>query len=88
MIKVDEESGIPLFGLDFIGILDRGTNLIEIKPITICNLRCKYCFVNAHFGDYKELPSQEKHSKVNNFIVDVDYILKWLKYALESQKLR
>jgi len=83
MIKVDEKSGIPLFGLDFIGILDRGTNLIEIKPITICNLRCKYCFVNAHFGDFKENPLQEKHSKVNNFIVSVDYILKWLKYAID-----
>ncbi|TFG20685.1 MAG: radical SAM protein [Promethearchaeota archaeon] len=86
MIKVDEKSGIPLFGLDFIGILDRGTNLLEIKPITICNLRCKYCFVNAHFGDYKDLPSKEKQSKVNNFIVDVDYILKWLKYALDNKK--
>ncbi len=85
MIKVDEDSGIPLFGLDFIGILDRGTNLIEIKPITICNLRCKYCFVNAHFGDYKASPLHEKHSKVNNFIVDVDYILKWLKFAIEHK---
>lgn len=85
MITIDEESEIPLFGLDFIGILDRGTNLIEIKPITICNLRCKYCFVNAHFGDFKESSSYGKHSKVNNFIVDLDYILKWLEYALDQK---
>jgi uncharacterized Fe-S cluster-containing radical SAM superfamily enzyme len=83
MITVDEGSEIPLFGLDFIGILDRGSNLLEIKPITICNLRCKYCFVNAHFGDFKANSLQENHLKVNNFIVDADYLLKWLKYAIE-----
>ncbi|MHA1821550.1 MAG: radical SAM protein [Promethearchaeota archaeon] len=69
IIGVNESSGIPLFGLDFIGILDRGTNLIEVKPITICNLRCRYCFVQS--GEY-----------LNNFIVDSDYMVKWLKKAI------
>ncbi|MHA1451252.1 MAG: radical SAM protein [Promethearchaeota archaeon] len=86
MKKVDEESGIPLFGLDFIGILDRGTNLIEVKPITICNLRCKYCFVNAHFGDSKNKSRSSNLSPSNNFIVDPDYILKWLKIAIDHKK--
>ncbi|MGQ4875810.1 MAG: radical SAM protein [Promethearchaeia archaeon] len=63
LIYVNEKSGIPLFGVDFLGIIDRGTNIIEIKPITICNLKCKYCFVSA--GDYE-----------TNFIVDIDYLLK------------
>ncbi|MHA1395495.1 MAG: radical SAM protein [Promethearchaeota archaeon] len=70
IIKIDQYSKIPLFGLDFIGIIDRGTNLLEIKPITICNLKCKYCFVRA--GDYR-----------NNFIVDWNYMIEWLKKALE-----
>lgn len=70
MKYVDEKSNIPLFGLDFMGILGRGTNLLEVKPITICNLYCKYCFVRA--GDY-----------IENFTIDPDYIVKWLKYALE-----
>jgi uncharacterized Fe-S cluster-containing radical SAM superfamily enzyme len=38
-------------GVDFLGVIDRGTNVIELKPLTLCNLRCKYCFVSA--GDYK-----------------------------------
>ncbi|MFX0035249.1 MAG: radical SAM protein [Candidatus Hermodarchaeota archaeon] len=63
IIYVDKKSEIPLFGLDFIGIIDRGTNVIEIKPLTLCNLRCKYCFVSA--GDYN-----------TNFIVDSQYMLK------------
>jgi uncharacterized protein len=86
MINVDEKSGIPLFGLDFIGILDRGTNLLEVKPITICNLRCKYCFVNAHFGDSKTRDQASQLNQLNNFIVDPKYMLKWLKIAIEQKQ--
>lgn len=62
IIYVDKNSDIPLFGIDFIGIIDRGTNVIELKPLTLCNLECKYCFVSA--GDYDI-----------NFIVDSEYII-------------
>ncbi|GAB4305192.1 MAG: hypothetical protein Kow0069_00630 [Promethearchaeota archaeon] len=33
--------------MDFVGVVDRGTNVVEVKPTTICNLRCRYCFVSA-----------------------------------------
>ncbi|UYP45987.1 GTP 3',8-cyclase [Candidatus Lokiarchaeum ossiferum] len=70
---VDENSHIPLFGLDFLGILDRGTNVLEVKPITVCNLKCKYCFVSA--GDYNY-----------NFIADHEYLLTWVKKAIGIKK--
>ncbi|MCP4761560.1 MAG: radical SAM protein [archaeon] len=73
MIQVNEKFGIPLFGLDFIGILGRGSNLLEIKPITVCNIKCKYCFVKS--GQY-----------MNNFVLDTRYILKWLDKALEIKE--
>ncbi len=66
IIYVNEKSEIPLFGVDFIGVIDRGTNVIEVKPITLCNLKCKYCFVSA--GDYQ-----------TNFIVDPTYLIKKIK---------
>ncbi len=67
---IDEKSGIPLFGVDFIGVIDRGTNIIELKPLTLCNLKCKYCFVSA--GDYS-----------TNFIVDHEYITKKVKELIK-----
>lgn len=70
IIYVDENSEIPLFGVDFIGIIDRGTNVIELKPLTLCNLKCKYCFVSA--GDYK-----------TNFIIDPDYLITNLRNIVE-----
>ncbi|MBN2155030.1 MAG: radical SAM protein [Candidatus Lokiarchaeota archaeon] len=82
---MDEQSEIPLFGLDFMGILDRGTNLLEIKPITVCNLRCKYCFVNAHFGN-TPMKSDTSSEKSNTFMIQTDYIIKWLKIALKYKK--
>jgi uncharacterized Fe-S cluster-containing radical SAM superfamily enzyme len=70
IIYVDEKSEIPLYGIDFIGVIDRGTNVIELKPLTLCNLKCKYCFVSA--GDYD-----------NNFIVDPNFLLKKIRDIIE-----
>ncbi|UCD00449.1 MAG: radical SAM protein [Promethearchaeota archaeon] len=70
IIYVDEKSEIPLYGVDFFGVIDRGTNIIELKPLTLCNLKCKYCFVSA--GDYE-----------TNFIVDPNYLLKKIRDIIE-----
>ncbi|MHA1777431.1 MAG: hypothetical protein DRO88_04985 [Promethearchaeia archaeon] len=73
LITIGSNIPIPLFGLDFLGILDRGTNVLEVKPITICNLYCKYCFVSA--GDYQR-----------NFVADSDYLLRWIQKAVDFKQ--
>ncbi|MFX1344226.1 MAG: radical SAM protein [Promethearchaeota archaeon] len=72
LIYVNKESGIPLYGIDYIGIIDRGTNVIELKPLTLCNLKCKYCFVSA--GAY-----------TNNFIVEPGYLIEKLDTVIEKK---
>ena len=67
---IDKNSDIPLYGIDFIGVIDRGTNVIELKPLTLCNLKCKYCFVSA--GDYE-----------TNFMVDYNYLLEKVNEIIE-----
>ena len=57
-------------GVDFLGVIDRGTNIIELKPLTLCNLRCKYCFVSS--GDY-----------TTNFIVNSQYLVEKVKEIAE-----
>ncbi|MHA2000200.1 MAG: radical SAM protein [Promethearchaeota archaeon] len=74
LIRITKETNIPLFGFDFIGILDRGTNLIEIKPTTKCNLKCGYCYANV--GNYK-----------NDFEIDRDVVLEGVKKVIDAKKI-
>lgn len=48
LIKINKESGIPLVGAINFGIIDRGTNLIQVRATTVCNLKCQYCSTNAN----------------------------------------
>jgi len=61
-IYVHRNSGIPLLGHIAFGIVDRGTNIIELKPITGCNIKCVYCSVNE---DVRPV----------DFVVECDYLL-------------
>ena len=48
LIKINRESGIPLVGAINFGVIDRGTNLIQVRATTACNLKCTYCSTNAN----------------------------------------
>ncbi len=58
---------IPLIGHTAFGIIDRGTNLLQIRPITGCNLNCIFCSVDE---------GRASRSRVTDYIVDVDYLIK------------
>lgn len=69
-VYIHKNSGIPLIGSVAFGIIDRGTNIIEIKPVTSCNLDCVYCSINL-----KKRPV--------DFIVEADYVVEELNKILE-----
>jgi len=52
-IYVDEDIEMPLIGLNFLGIVDKGSEIIEIKPITNCNLACSFCSVDEGLDQEK-----------------------------------
>lgn len=71
-VYVHRNSGIPLIGTGYMGIVDRNTNLIEIKPQTGCNLNCIFCSVGEGIT-----------SKKNDFVVEKDYLVEELRKLIE-----
>lgn len=65
-IYIHKNSGIPLIGNIAFGLIDRGTNVIEIKPITSCNLKCIYCSV-------------DENKRSIDFVIEKDYLLEEFK---------
>jgi len=53
---------LPLIGNLYFGIIDRNTNIIEIRPITGCNLNCIFCSVDMS-------------KRANDFVVQKDYLV-------------
>jgi uncharacterized protein len=68
---IHQNSGIPLIGSRYIGIQDRGTNFLEVKPITGCNMGCVFCSVDEGIGS----------KKAHDFVVEREYLV------TETQKL-
>tara|TARA_Y100000310_G_scaffold339559_1_gene432588 strand:- start:833 stop:2053 length:1221 start_codon:yes stop_codon:yes gene_type:complete len=74
---IHKYSGIPLIGSNYFGIIDRGTNLIEIKPITSCNLSCIFCSVD-------EGPKSKR--KVD-FVIEKDYLVEELTKLIKFKNV-
>lgn len=73
-IYIYQSSGIPLIGTNYFGLIDRGTNIIEVKPITSCNISCIFCSVDE--GPYSRRKVDfviEKDHIVNEFRKIVDF---------------
>ncbi|MEZ0393507.1 MAG: radical SAM protein [Desulfurococcaceae archaeon] len=41
------EEGAPPFGYIAFGVIDRGTNVVQVRPTTICPQSCGFCSVDA-----------------------------------------
>ncbi|MBW2978340.1 radical SAM protein [Candidatus Woesearchaeota archaeon] len=72
-IYIHQFSNIPLIGHIAFGIIDRHSSLIEVKPITSCNLNCIYCSVDQ---DIRPV----------DFVVEKDYLLKEIKEIIKFKQ--
>ncbi|MBO8174845.1 MAG: radical SAM protein [Thermococcus sp.] len=68
IIYIHEGISVPLLGYNAFGLIDRGTNLIQVRGSTGCNLSCVFCSVDE--GPYSR-------SRRIDYVVDVDYLMKW-----------
>jgi uncharacterized Fe-S cluster-containing radical SAM superfamily enzyme len=69
-VRVTRDSGIPLIGCLYFGIIDRGTNLLQVRPSCHCNLACPFCSVDAGPGS---------QTRVSRYEVEVGYLLSALQ---------
>ena len=69
---VHRNSGIPLIGNVAFGIVYRNSSIIEIKPVTSCNLDCVYCSI-----------SEGLSSKKHDFVVEKDYLVEELQKVID-----
>src|SRR3989344_2634633 len=65
---IHRNSEIPLIGNVAFGIVYRNSSIIEIKPVTSCNLDCVYCCI-----------SEGLSSKKHDFVVEKDYLVEELQ---------
>ena len=73
VIYVHKNSNIPLIGNGSFGIVDRGTNVIEIKPVCGCNIDCVYCSV-------------DENRRGVDFVVEKDYLVDELEKVVAIKK--
>lgn len=73
-VYVHKNSGIPLVGNIGFGLIDRGTNVIEVRPISGCNVRCVYCSV-------------DEDKRVVDFVVDADYLVEEFKKIVDFKNV-
>lgn len=52
-VYIHQGSGIPLFGSRTFGIVDKGSSLLEVKPLTSCNISCTFCSVDEGIASRK-----------------------------------
>lgn len=74
LVFVTKENAIPLFGHSAFGILDRGTNLLQVRCISGCNLNCVFCSVDE---------GRKSTTRKTDFIVDPDYMLEALREVVK-----
>ncbi len=76
IIRVSKESGIPLLGYIAFGVIDRGTNLLQVRACTLCPYECIFCSVDA---------GPKSRTRQVEFIVDVDYLIETFERVVEEK---
>ncbi|MGC9068265.1 MAG: radical SAM protein [Thermoprotei archaeon] len=61
---------IPLVGHIAFGIIDRGTNILQVRPTSLCNLNCIFCSVDA--GPFT-------HWRKTEYVIDdAEWLAEWV----------
>jgi len=66
---------LPLLGHIAFGLIDRGTNLLQVRPTSLCPLSCIFCSVDA---------GPHSRTRQTEYVVeDVDHIVAWFRQIMD-----
>lgn len=66
VFRITSDSGIPLVGSVGFGLIDRGTNVIQVRPTSICPLSCIFCSTDA---------GPRSKRRLTEYMVELDYLV-------------
>lgn len=72
-IYVNKYLGLPLIGSGAFGIVDRNSSMLEVKPVTGCNMNCIFCSVDEGLSS----------RKVAELVIDKDYLVDEARKVIE-----
>ena len=72
LFKIGRE--IPLLGSIAFGLIDRGTNIIQVRPISGCPLNCIFCSIDE---------GPRSRSRCARYEVELDHLLEWFKWLVK-----
>jgi len=75
-IYIHKNSGIPLIGSNSFGLIDRNTSIIDIRPITSCNLNCIFCSIDAGLSSKNQV----------DFVVEREYLVEEFKKLVDFKE--
>ncbi len=68
----------PLLGCIAFGIIDRGTNVLQIRPISECPLSCIFCSTDA---------GPHSRNRISEYMVDLDQLVEAFNWACEYKEI-
>lgn len=78
LFKIGSERCIPLIGHIAFGVIDRGTNLIQVRPTSLCPLSCIFCSTDAGpFSRYRQ----------TEYVVKLKYLVEWFNALAEYKQV-
>ncbi len=73
------DDSIPLVGCIAFGCIDRGTNIIQVRPISTCPLSCLFCSTDA--GPNSRIRQTE-------YVVVLDHLVDWIDKIVDFKGRR
>ncbi|HUY00746.1 MAG TPA: radical SAM protein [Candidatus Deferrimicrobium sp.] len=78
LFYITKKSKIPLIGSIYFGIIDRGTNLIQVRPLTGCLLNCPFCSVDE---------GRFSRTRITDYIIEDSYLVEETRKVIDYKDI-